>query len=331
MGCLPVLFPASSNPLALTQVWRHTQHVMTNNALKDQASEYLATRERLVRKGELSPATVVMYRDALSVFTTWAVGVGVHGPKDVTADVMESFEDYLREKPTRSGKPLAKETIRTYIRVARLFLSRSGSESTISEYKPPSKPGRRLFEVLTRQEIDALEQAATDERDRLVIRVLADTGLRAGELLGLRAEDLRENAHDRRYWLRVIGKGDAQRDVPIPPPVFKRLKHFAEHGGPKGAAYIFMGKRRRAGGEIERLTRSGVDQLVRGLALRADIGRRVWPHLLRHSYATWALSKNMNPLALQRILGHSSLAMISQTYSHLVISDTYDAMIEALR
>jgi integrase len=54
-------------------------------------------------------------------------------------------------------------------------------------------------------------------------------------------------------------------------------------------------------------------------------------HLFRHSYATAMLSRGMNPVALQTILGHESLEMISKTYSHLVISDTYEAMARAPR
>jgi integrase/recombinase XerD len=296
--------------------------------IADQVAEYLAAKQRLMRKGELSPATISQAQFALGVFMPWADEAGIHEPEQVTAEAMERFEDYLRAKPKRNSKPLSKETIRTYIRAARQFLK--WAKAPMGDYKPPQKPSRRLLEVLSRQEIETLEKAALDERDRLIVRVLADTGIRVSELLGLRSTDLRENTHDRRYSMRVIGKGDKEREVPVPPLTFKRLKHYAEHGGPKDCEFIFCGKRRRHNGQVEPLTQSGVDQLVRNLATRAGM-RHVYPHLLRHSYATHMLSKNMNPVLLQKILGHSSLAMISQTYSHLVISDTYDAMIDALK
>jgi site-specific recombinase XerD len=77
------------------------------------------------------------------------------------------------------------------------------------------------------------------------------------------------------------------------------LKHYAEHGGPKGSEYIFTGKRRH-NGQVELLTKSGADRLVRNLGKEAGTEKRVYPHLLRHSYATWAPSKGMNPFTLGR-------------------------------
>jgi integrase len=55
--------------------------------------------------------------------------------------------------------------------------------------------------------------------------------------------------------------------------------------------------------------------------------KRVYPRVLRHSYATWALARGMNPIQLAQILGHSSLAMIQNVYSHLSPSDAYEAML----
>ncbi len=71
--------------------------------------------------------------------------------------------------------------------------------------------------------------------------------------------------------------------------------------------------------------------MVRYLAEEAGVAKRVHPHLFRHSYATWALRKGMNPLQLQRILGHTDLTMISTVYSHLNAADSYEAMLEVLR
>jgi len=71
--------------------------------------------------------------------------------------------------------------------------------------------------------------------------------------------------------------------------------------------------------------------MLRFTAEAAGLGRHVHPHLFRHSYATWALRKGMNPLQLQRILGHADLTMISTVYSHLNASDSYTAMLDLLR
>jgi integrase/recombinase XerD len=89
---------------------------------------------------------------------------------------------------------------------------------------------------------------------------------------------------------------------------------------------LFIGLRRRPDGGFAPLTESGVEQLIRDLGERAGITKRVYPHLLRHSYATWALNRGMNPIMAANILGHISLVMIQNVYSHLTATDAYDAM-----
>ena len=74
------------------------------------------------------------------------------------------------------------------------------------------------------------------------------------------------------------------------------------------------------------MTTNGVQQMVRSLAYNVAITKRVHPHLFRHSFATEALRRGMNPVQLSNILGHSGLRMIERTYSHLNASDAYDAI-----
>lgn len=66
------------------------------------------------------------------------------------------------------------------------------------------------------------------------------------------------------------------------------------------------------------------------VARAAGLERRVYPHLLRHSFATWQLSRGMSPILLADLLGHSSLVMIHRVYAHLTRSDAYDALVSAL-
>jgi integrase len=120
--------------------------------------------------------------------------------------------------------------------------------------------------------------------------------------------------------------------VPLPPSVYRRLRHYADRSRPSEtlADRLFLALRRSPVGTYDPLTSSGVSQLLRTLAVSAGITKRVHPHLLRHSFATWALTRGMNPLTLAQILGHSSLVMIHKVYAHLSPSDTYDALIKVL-
>jgi site-specific recombinase XerD len=297
---------------------------MKTNALTDQVADYLAGVS-----ANLSTATAGQYRFVLEgVFLPWCEQVKITKPAEANDKAMGRYTEHLRAKRNK-GEPLSPYTVRTYIRPVKAFLTSAGIPK--GRYQQPRKPGKRLRDVLTRQEIQLMEDTATDARDKLIVRVLADTGMRVGELLGLGkdGDTLREDAHTKQYWLRVVGKGDKQRDIDIQPALFRRLKDFAQHGSPKDCELIFSGKRRRAG-KIVPLTRSGVDQLIRNLAKTAGIEKRVFPHLLRHGYITHMLSKGANLVQLQDQMGHSSLAMISEAYNQMGIKSRYGTLARLL-
>jgi integrase len=184
--------------------------------------------------------------------------------------------------------------------------------------------------VLSREEITRLEDAAQNERDKLIIRVLADTGLRLGELLGLVPDDIRQEA-GRRWYLKVKGKGDRERMVPIAPGLAGRLDRYVKRTRrPSVYPNLFLGTRRGRGTmEYEPLTKSGAEQLIRDLGLDV-LSRRVYPHLFRHSFITWCAQRGMRETDVAKIVGHSGLRMIHEVYEHLTVSDTHDALMGAL-
>ena len=183
-----------------------------------------------------------------------------------------------------------------------------------------------MVETLSREEIDRLEDAASSERDKLVVRVLGDTGLRASELLGLRVKDLIQR--DRQNLLRVTGKGSRDRLVPVPPGDMRRLQRLVR--GRDREERVFLTLRRRPSGDFEPLGQAGLGQMIETLGESAGLNKRVYPHLLRHSFATWTLTRGMNPIQLANILGHTWLRMIQSTYSHLTVSDSYEALMRVL-
>ena len=126
--------------------------------------------------------------------------------------------------------------------------------------------GRPVKYVLSRDEdeIERQEDTARTERDKLIIRVFGDTGMRVGELVRLRTEDL--VTRQRKNFLHVRGKGDLDRLVPIiEPAVWRRLQRFVRVR-PRAVAgdRLFLGLKRRAGhDELLPLTEWGVQQMVR--------------------------------------------------------------------
>lgn len=298
-------------------------------ALETLVSDYLAScRARGLARSTIDQAYSFSLKD---IFLPWCRGAGITDASELTQRVLDRFTSHLLEHGGRTGVPLSRHTTHTYIRHVRQFLTwaqREGEAPALVKPQLPRLP-RRVLDVLSRKELDDLESAAPTERDKLIVRLLADTGLRVGELCGLRLDDVRR--HERGALLKVRGKGDKERLVPLRPELARRLERYTRHRSPDAHGdRLFVSLRRGRGGLYDQLTPSGVAQLLRGVAFRAGMTKRVHPHLLRHSFATEALRRGMNPVQLAQILGHSGLRMIDSVYSHLTATDAYDAMMRML-
>jgi integrase len=238
------------------------------SALERLVEEYLAA----CRARGLAIRTVrEAYRYPLhEVFLPFCAEEGIEEPGQVTARVLDRLTTRLLDDGGRRGA-LSKFTVASYVRSINAFLSWARREGEVAEgvkAQAPKLP-RRLLDVLSREEIGRLEDAAKTERDKLIVRVLADAGLRVTELTGLRTTDLIER--DRRVYVRVRGKGDRERDVPVMPQLGRRLRRHVERGRPRGTPSdrVFLGLRRGRSGDHEPLTRSGIDQLIRLLGEEA--------------------------------------------------------------
>jgi integrase/recombinase XerD len=311
--------------------------VETTPGLRRAVDDFLAHQRA---KGG-SPRTLEYYEATLGkVFMPWALAAGLTEPEQLQQRDLDRFNASLLEQTSeRTGKPLSKASVASYLRAVRGFLSWTRKEGLTADQLrvTPVKVPRKVLDTLSRAELNELEAAADSERDKLIVRVLGDAGLRLGELLALRPEHLVEDGRDR--YLRIEGrshgggaKGDNGRLVPLSPAVFRRLKRYAEKGRPADAhtGRIFISLRRRPTGIYEPLDDRAVQQMLRAVAAKAGIAKPVNPHAFRHSMATNALRGGMNPLVLQKVLGHSDLSQISGTYSQLVASDTAREMYKLL-
>lgn len=286
------------------------------------------------RAAGLSPKTIRhAYGYPLrAVFLPWCAAHEVTEPSQLTSRTLDRFVGDLLEHGGKRGE-LSKQTAWTYAKAAKRFLAwlKTEGEAVDGEVQLPRLP-KRLVETLDRDEIQRLEDAAQTERDALIVRVLADTGMRVGELVRLRLNDLVER--ERHAFLKVRGKGDRERLVPMAPMLHRRLARYAERQRPRDASSdrLFLSRRRsRLTGDYEPLTESGVQQFIRDLGERAGLRKRVHPHVFRHSAATHMLRRGMNPLLVAQVLGHSSLAMIQNVYAHLTPVDAHAALMAALK
>ncbi len=177
------------------------------------------------------------------------------------------------------------------------------------------KVSRRLPDVLSVDEVDRLE-AAIDlslpegHRNRAIVETLFSCGLRVSELCALKMQDLFLDEE----FIRVTGKGDKQRLVPISRRAIRELGFYFEDRGrlcvkPGYEGYVFISKFRK---NISRIT---VFRFIKDLVAQAGIAKTVSPHTFRHSFATSLLEGGANLRAIQAMLGHESIGT-TQVYLH---------------
>jgi len=265
-------------------------------------------------------------------FLPWSAREGVTAPEMLTPQLVGRFGEKLLTVGGKRGQ-LSRTSVRSYVRSVRVFLAWAakldGGAATVGASPKFPKAERRQVDVLTRDEIQGMENAARTERDKLILRLLADCGLRLGELLALRVEDIREPRRGE-FALQIHGKGSRDRLVPVAPALVRRLRRHLSGRRAEGRDRLFVSLRKGPDGLYAPITESGVEQLVRIAAREAGIEKRVYPHLLRHSLATEWLRRGGNIISLQRLLGHSDLGMIQGVYAHLDSSDDYAAAMRVL-
>jgi integrase/recombinase XerD len=186
-----------------------------------------------------------------------------------------------------------------------------------SELLEQPKIGRKLPEVLDMEEIDALI-AAIDvskpegHRNRAILETLYSCGIRVSELVNLKQSDL---FYDEGY-IRVIGKGNKQRLVPMSKSVEKEITWYVDNQRKQLDIYkgdeqiVFLNRRGR------RLTRVMIFTIIKQLAESIGLEKNISPHTFRHSFATHLLEGGANLRAIQEMLGHESITT-TEIYTHM--------------
>ncbi|MBJ7596509.1 tyrosine-type recombinase/integrase, partial [Candidatus Nephthysia bennettiae] len=220
------------------------------SALERLVDDYIVNR----RAAGASRKTIANLALALKrVFLPWCGRQGITDVAQLTSRHLDRLSTELLDHGGSRGE-LSRASVWTYTRNVRLFLAWAQAEGERVEARVqlPTLP-KPLVTVLDRQEIQRVEDAADSERDKLIVRVLADSGLRVGELVKLRTGDVVEQ--ERKSYLRVFGrsqgggaKGDRSRLVPISPMLARRLRRYAERQRPADVRTdrLFVGRRRAA-------------------------------------------------------------------------------------
>lgn len=200
-------------------------------------------------------------------------------------------------------------------------------EQDPSELLETPKKEMHLPEVLSLEEIDRMiaqidMSKNESHRNRAIIEMLYGSGLRVSELVNLRLSDI----YTKEGYMRITGKGNKQRLVPISPLAIQWLNYWMEDRNkldiqPQSVDIAFLNRR---GGQ---LTRAMIFTIIKTLARDAEIQKRISPHTLRHSFATHLLQNGADLRIIQQLLGHESITT-TEIYTHVDIHDLRDAVLK---
>jgi integrase/recombinase XerD len=264
--------------------------------------------ELRVERG-LSPLTIAAYRRDLAQFGQHA---GTRWPDD-PQPLLEFVTDLQRQGARGSTQARKSAAVRSFY----AFALREGlAWRDVPALVDAPRPGSYLPDVLAPDEVARILDAPPADdpigiRDRAILELLYGCGLRVSELVGLDTDrvDLR-NAQ-----VRVIGKGNKERRVPMGDEARERLHRYrigpwTEWTAGKPTPAVFVGRRGR------RMSREAVWSLVKRWTEAAGVAERVTPHTFRHSFATHLLEGGADLRVVQALLGHASIST-TQLYTHL--------------
>jgi integrase/recombinase XerD len=281
----------------------------------------------------LSPATIRAYRADLADF---AASRGVSRAWTASAEVAIEYLAARTRRGRRGDPGLAPSSLRRRAAALKGFYRFAYGDGLIpvdvAARLDLPRPSRLLPETLTVAETERLLDAAGGDddgprglRDRALVELLYAAGLRISEATGLDREDLSADG----AFVRVIGKGDKERLVPVGDLAMDWLARWID--GPRAALLAVGGAAPGRGGPLflgdrgGRLARQQAWATVKRAAATAGLAGRVSPHTLRHSFATHLLEGGADLRIVQELLGHASIST-TQLYTHLTgerIRDVY--------
>ncbi len=264
----------------------------------------------------VSPYTVRNYTTDLLDFFHFLKAKKVDSLKEVDRYVLRDYLSYLMEQGFVKASIARKlSAIRSFYR----YLLREGMVPISPVAATSPKLDKRLPSFLTPKEIGRLLKAPglstpQGQRDRALLELLYASGIRVSELVSLNLEQIDLDTNEIRVW----GKGSKERVVLMGKPAANALNTYLSQGrlnllGKKGSSALFLN---RYGG---RLIERRVQRILEKYAKIAGIGKRVYPHMLRHTFATHLLDGGADLRVVQELLGHANLSS-TQIYTHVTKS-----------
>lgn len=259
----------------------------------------------------LSDNTIESYMRDLAQFAHYILRMYDVPPKKVEPEMISNYMSRLyelgREKSSQARALSGIKSFFNYLLLEEII------DSSPAELIEAPKSSRPLPDTLSTEEIDRLIGSIEDSttkglRDRAILEVLYSCGLRVSELCDLKLGDLFFGEG----YIRVIGKGDKQRLVPMSSIARSRIQLYMDVRSKerRKEEILFLNNRGK------KLTRVMIFTIIKQAAQRAGIEKKISPHTFRHSFATHLLEGGANIRQVQELLGHENI-LTTEIYTHL--------------
>lgn len=283
---------------------------------------YDAYREYIILERDLSKNSVEAYMRDLDKFREFA-GQNSLQATEVELIHIEQFMSWLYDrKVSRSSQARILSGVKSFYN---FMLHTDRMEQIPTELIEAPKRERKLPDTLSYQEIldmfAAIDLSSSQgHRNRAIVEVAYSCGLRVSEIVELTMGDLFLD----QSVIRVTGKGDKQRLVPISYNAMHYLMLYLSQRSsmridPQHENTVFLNQSGR------KLTRIMIFYIIRDLAVKTGINKKISPHTLRHSFATHLIQGGADIRAVQQMLGHSSI-LTTEIYTHLELDDLRKAI-----
>lgn len=237
-----------------------------------------------------SPLTIRNYSFFIKKFLTSAN----KNPENLDQEDAKQYLSSMFELKSKNTIMLAAASLK--------FLYAEVLHKPVAEIKMPKKE-KRLPEVLSKDEVFKLINAAETKKSKLILSLLYSSGLRVSELVNIKPSDI--NFEENTGWVRK-GKGSKDRMFILSQDLASELKSYLKKR--ENHKYIFS--------ESSPLTTRNIQKIVKNVRQKSKINKKITPHTLRHSFATHLLEAGTDIRKIQVLLGHSSLNTTS-LYTHL--------------
>jgi site-specific recombinase XerD len=278
---------------------------------KNSVEQHLARYRLQARARGYSDATINHSENCVREFAAF---LGASDVTRITGDDLRRFVVSLKERPSlrgRRGSKLSPVSVNTYVRAVRSFwtwLKETGvvRANPLVEVPAPRFP-KKVARVYPEDQIRTLlGYVAAKPRERAIVELLLDSGIRVSELAGLRVDDIDLEQGS----VKVLGKGGKERYSYFSPGTALSLRDYIDKSHPPAVEgdYLFLT------GAGSRLGKMGIQTLLARLGRAAGLTTRLSAHAMRHTYATLSL-RNGNNLEYVRItLGHTDIKTTSDAY-----------------